>query len=607
MVFFPLAALAAAGYAVHGIQEPLMIKILPTGTTFSVLTGRKPVHKHSVNGRLGEGAGTCVFSTSELEFTGNWGSAVLDGVLRAVSDVYVSRLSLSFQYRSPRPVRETALWAEASPLLPGQPAGRRMPGTLTLKVSREGDGFLWLSEAENSEGMCFFQSPPVAYPVHFSCCPRAGVLKMEWALERTVKAGEEVRLTAVSIGRGFCSESVERWRREWRSFSGRTPSADRRIAWWDSGEAFNSKELREILVSLRGAKIPVEWFALSPRYAAEAGDWLTPGEPFRDRMGNATRAISDHHMVPGLRFAPFLVSRRSVLASEHRDWLLTSPGGTPVTVPAYEGSRDGMWVLDITRSDVRSHILNTLSVMRNQWGFRAFLMERVGDAALPGLRNNETLGPGKLCDMAAELLREGVGNRVFLAESGIPAQVSAGFWDARFISPVKPAFVRNPREAVERFLHQASWEGGSWINVSGPLPLSLFGAGASPAMESLLAGAAMSSGAVFFTGTPETLDETGSARLQDFLKLFAKCRGNTVRSLEKDRGRTVASLVIHCRSGHLGLFNFSSRKQNIVLGKDSLKGHLEFDGKIAAGDNTVFNSQEIHVVLPPGGHRIFQG
>ncbi len=583
-----------------------MIKILSSNTTFSIQTGRKPVRTRSVKGRFGEGVSKYIFSAEPVEFTGLWTPVSLEGILSASSDVYVGKVSLSFQFRSSRPVRETAVWAEASPLFPGRKAGKQLPGTMSLKAARESDGFIWVSEAEGAEGVCFYQKPPSVYPVHFVCRPGAGLFRVEWLLNRMVKAGEEIALSVVNTGRGGCTEWVEKWRREWRGISTRPPSAECRSVWMDSGIVTSPKDLRETLVSLRREHIALDCFMLSPRYAEEMGDWLFPSEPFQDRMGSVSRAISDYHLVPGLRFAPFLASSKSVLAARKREWFIKSPNGNPVTAASYDGVRGSVWVLDITREDVRRYITKVLSTVRNQWGFRAFVFERLGDAALPGIRENEELGPGKICDMASDLLREALGNRVFIAASGMPAQISPGLWDARFIMPDSLGKRHKHQDSASLLLHQASWDGGSWINAAGPLPLSLFENNASPAAESLLTAAALSSGVVFFTGAPDSLGNNGRERLKSFSELFELCKGQRVKKVESAGGGALRPLVIYCRSGHMGIFNFSGKKQSMILGSDSLKGGPGYSGKIAIGKETVFNSPEIHVVLPPGGHRIFR-
>ena len=592
-----------------------MIKILPSGTTAIMTFGLKPSRSRTIRGRLGEGAREHEFISPEAGLKACWKDNGIEATLRSLSDGYIRRVSLVFKYRSPHHASETVIWTESADLDSRERSEILIDGTLTSRKQRRGSGALWISESPDAEGILFRQSPPAEYPISFEYRPGAKSITVTWTLERRFEAGETLVLPTLRMNRGEREKLIGTWRREWRAVSPRTPSVDRRIGWWDEGEVESPRDLREILSVLRAWKVSVDWFALGPGYAADTGDWLNPSEVFRDRMGSASRSIGEQNIIPALRFAPFLVSRKSAVANENRDWMVKNSGGAPLNVEPYGQDRDSAWVLDISRIEVQNHIRRILTVMRDQWGFRAFILERLDDLVVPGQRARENRGPGALFEIASKLIRETVGNKVYLCASGIPLQVSPGEWDARFVAP-KPVR-RNKRQSwksdrsylniASRLLHWAPWSEGAWVNASGPLPLEMFRPGGNAAVCSLVDAAAISSGMTVLTGDPRKAEYESRDNLQNYLTLFSECRKGRLRLAENVGGGLFEPLVVRNETGWIGLFNFSSRKREIRLDRESLKTALGVASALSAGDGAVFNSPEIHVALHPRGHRLFRG
>ena len=71
-------------------------------------------------------------------------------------------------------------------------------------------------------------------------------------------------------------------------------------------------------------------------------------------------------------------------------------------------------------------------------------------------------------------------------------------------------------------------------------------------------------------------------------------------------GRT-EPLIVRNDRGWIALLNLSDRKKEVRLDRDKLKSALGVSTPLSAGDGAVFNSPEIHVALPPRGHRLFRG
>lgn len=577
-----------------------MIKITPVGTTAVLTCGLKPTHKNKDRGRLGEGAGECRFSLGQVAMEARWKDNRITAEIIFENIIYVREVMLCFHYRSSKPKSSMAVWTES---FAGDFKGPQR------KPSCSGSWAYWLSESSDSEGIFFRLSPGSEYPVFFKGNTFSKTITVTWQINREFSSGETVKLPDIGLKRGYLPNLAASWRREWKPTNSRELPDDRRRGWFDTGEIESPKELREILSVIRSKKIPLDWYAIGPQYASETGDWLAPKEPFRDRMGAAARSVSEHNYIPAIRFAPFLVSRKSTLARKNRDWLVKGPNGSPLTVPAYGPDGEKCHILDVTHPGVTEHIERTLLVMRDQWGIRAFFTERLEDITLPGIRTTNTIGPCGLLNTASSLIRTTLGNRVLLSGADIPLLAAPETWDARSVSSINTESMKrkNLISTTSALLHRSEWNGIAWINASGPIPVNLFKPDADEAACTARDAVVLSSGLMSLTGDPRTTDEETLEILKKSLEMFESCRkGHMVLSPAAGKGRK-ESLIVRNDRGWIGLFNLSGRKQGINLEKDTLKASLGVTKSISAGDGVVFNSPEIHVTLAPWGHRLFRG
>lgn len=592
-----------------------MIKILPTGTSAVLKYGLKPTRSSKFRGRLGDGSKECTFELGSAELQAIWKDNRVEAVLKTTEDCYVRSISLEFRFKSPRPSNELTVWTESYADIFATGRSSSIPGTFTGDTARKGAWAFGISESRNAEGLFFSQSPPVEYPVLFNCRPMTKSLTISWILNRSFDAGESLILPKIGIRRGSFSRVIQSWYREWKNSSSRELPRDRRTSWCGGSEIVAPKDLREVLGVIRTGKMGLNCFYIGPEYASMTGDWLLPSDPFKDRMGGLSRTITEQNIVPGIRIAPFLVAKKSVLASEHRDWLVKNSNDSPITVPGYAGERETLFVLDITSPEVIAHLRRTLSVMRDQWGFRAYFLERIGDVAIAGTRCDNRVGPGTLLKSAAEAVRETLGNKVMLVASGLPLLTTPGIWDSQVMTPPfdqNAGFSsrRKHRKAMSiasAILHRSPWNEIAWINGSGLLPVKLFTGECGDAAETLITSIQLSSGLISLTGDPRTLDEGNLKIINEFLVLFEECRKGSVVVAPNIGGGRIEPLVVRNNRGWIALFNFSERKRGIQLDRDNMKSSLGVSTPLSAGDGAVFNSPEIHVALPPRGHRLFRG
>lgn len=592
-----------------------MIKILSTGTSAAVYTGVNAKRRLKGRGHFGEGTKRCEFLTAPLHLQGIWDDRILKAVVTAGQSLYIRRVSFTFRIRSPKPLSRMVVWTESYG--DGFRSGVRgeLPGVQTGKKSRGGCWGMWLAESEGREGIFLGQPQPLVHPVSFECRPLAGELTVSWTVNRRLDEGASLHLS-VMLRRGERERCVEGWRKLWTgspgsvsgNVPGRIPSADRRRGWMGGDELSSPGGVRAAVSRLRALKIPLDWFAVGPNYAARAGDWLESAEKFQDRMGSVSRSIGEANFIPGLRFAPFLVSKNSWAAKERRDWLVGAANGAPVTVRGYASKNDALYVLDVTNDEVIQHVRNILVTMRSRWGFRVFIIERFSDALLPGKRKAAQAGPGVLMERAGRVIREAVGGKVLLIGSSVPLLGTSGVWDAVFTTPPPEAGMppRHLADLSSGIIHRSMWNRGTWINAAGPLPLDFFRC-SGDAVLSFRRAALMCSGMVVLGGDPRELTEAEASNLLEFFGMFSECRGGRLSLGGRADGGRSTPLVVRNAAGWVGLFNFAGKKRSIRLDRDSLKSAHGITGGLSARNGAVFNSPEIHVSLPPWGHRLFRG
>jgi len=582
-----------------------MIRILASGASAILKHGIKPIQNAKAKGSLGKKSGELSFEFKSVHLRALWRDTHIETILETDSEIFVRSISLIFRFKSPRPIRDLVVWTESysDELKPGKT--KSLPGTLSGKTRREGAWAMWVSESTAADGLFLKQAHPANYPIIFECKPLNHSLSIRWEINHRLEAGERLSFPSVMLSRGPLERLVPGWMQEWRA--PRAFPKGGRLGWCYSGESKTQKDLLAILGALRSNKIRVDWFALGPQYASQMGDWLTPRSS--DRMNMLVRAIMEQNIAPGLRLAPFLASKKSSLAAEKRAWLVSDDKGMPITVKRYGSDRDKCYILDLSNPQVLDHVQHMFSLMREQWGFRAFYLERLGDSLMPGLRHRKSYGADDLLNGAAMAIRKAVGNKGLLIAADLPLLTTRGIWDARVMTRSQ-AFVNNQRSKINiasTLLHRSAWNETSWINTAGMLPINLFNTRHDTATNTLITAIALSCGLVCFSGDPRETDTETQSSVQDFLTKFSECRKGRISLMPKTNGSIDNPLVARNSRGWMALFNFSDRKVRMRLDTKRLQSLLGISTPLSTGNGAVFNSPEIHVSLPPRGHRLFRG
>jgi alpha-galactosidase len=131
------------------------------------------------------------------------------------------------------------------------------------------------------------------------------------------------------------------------------------------------------------------WFGKRDSDNSSLGDWVVDQRKLPDGLADLAGRVNRLGMQFGLWFEPEMISVNSDLYRAHPDWCLH--------VPAHERSESRhQLVLDLSRKDVCTHVLETVSaVLRSapiryvKWDMNRNMTE-VGSALLPAARQRET-------------------------------------------------------------------------------------------------------------------------------------------------------------------------------------------------------------------------
>lgn len=577
-----------------------MIKFQTSGVLAALSTGRPRSKTHTARGKLGDGARECSFPFPTGRIEATWRENGIRLSLVAEADRYIQTVSLVLRIRSPRAGKETVIWTEG---FDDSLQRRYVAGELTRGVARHGAWALWLGEKGGSEGLMLSQGPPVSSVVRFVAKPRGKTLRIIWDLHRTMKSGERLEVPPIHFSRGSRESAVGDWRRTWGAAGPRALPKNCRIGWIAGDGMIQPENVVAVARRFRESGAKPDWIALSPSYASNVGDWLVPADTVGDKMGSLSRGIQETGMVPGIRLAPFLVSRRSRIGREKRDWLVRNHRGKTLVVPEYPSGREGVYVLDVTHPEAAAYIKKVFSIIRDKWGYRLFFVERVGDAALPGRRRDDRLSGGSLAVKAAHLVRQSSGNRVFLIARGFPLLAAPGEWDAQGVSAANTA--KGSKGSLIQSLTRSEWQGRYWHNYLGTVDI---GRPLKPreAMEELSRrdAAVINGGLLVITGDPREWDDDA---LRDWVQLktrFDEYQNGSLALLPP--GDFDDPLVIRNDKGLIGLFNPSRRQRSALLSRDELKRRLGAQGPLKSDGGMILRSPEILVTVPPRGSRLFK-
>lgn len=176
-----------------------------------------------------------------------------------------------------------------------------------------------------------------------------------------------------------------------------------------------------------------DFFHIDEGYQYARGEYTTPNATlFPHGMVRLEYKIHGMGLVPGIWTAPFEVSSRSWVFGHHPDWLVSNAVGKPIQVSA--AKTDKMYALDTSNPGAEDYLRKTYTTLVNDWGIRYIKLDFMDDAAVEGHYYQPNTTAMQAQRIGLGIIRETVGNDVYLDKDGSPMLNPVGYVDYGRIS-----------------------------------------------------------------------------------------------------------------------------------------------------------------------------
>ncbi len=217
-------------------------------------------------------------------------------------------------------------------------------------------------------------------------------------------------------------------------------SADNLLGWWswtsyymliNEGAALtNAHWLAENLKSFG-----YRYFHLDEGYQYARGEYATANAT---QFPHGLRYVGDEVRRLGLNFGiwtgPFEVTERAEIYQKHKDWLVHTADGKPISIGVAGGQDEPMYALDTTHPAAQEYLRQTYRTMTREWGVRYIKLDFMDRTAIEGYRYRPNTTALEGLRIGLEVIRDAVGDEVLLDKDGSPMLTPVGLVDAGRIS-----------------------------------------------------------------------------------------------------------------------------------------------------------------------------
>jgi alpha-galactosidase len=161
------------------------------------------------------------------------------------------------------------------------------------------------------------------------------------------------------------------------------------------------------------------------------GEWEINHQAFPNGLKPIAKQIDDAGYIPGLWFAPFLVTKNCKVFHEKPEWVLRDEKGKPVVAgfnPLWDGQH---YCLDLSREDVLDYLKSLIDRAIDDWGFRYLKL----DFLYAGMLNGNFANPGspfewydKACKILTSRTQTADGKSVAYLGCGLPFGASYNYF-----------------------------------------------------------------------------------------------------------------------------------------------------------------------------------
>jgi alpha-galactosidase len=176
-------------------------------------------------------------------------------------------------------------------------------------------------------------------------------------------------------------------------------------------------------------------FHIDEGYQYARGEYVTANSTvFPHGLGPVEYQVRGLGLTPGIWTAPFEVSERSAVCQDHRDWLVKNASGEPIHAGFVDEAKDQLYILDVTNPGAQQYLRETYGKLVRDWGIHYIKMDFMDDSAIEGYYYKPHTTAMEAQRIGLQIIRETVGDQVYLDKDGSTMLNPVGFVDYGRIS-----------------------------------------------------------------------------------------------------------------------------------------------------------------------------
>lgn len=176
-------------------------------------------------------------------------------------------------------------------------------------------------------------------------------------------------------------------------------------------------------------------FHIDEGYQYARGEYQTANATlFPHGMARLYHAVERMGLVPAIWTAPFEVSERSWVYKNHPDWLVKNANGEPIHVGYVVDKVEHIFVLDTTNPGAQAYLRKTYSIIANDWGVRYIKLDFMNYTTIEGYYYKPNTTAMEAQRIGLQIIRDTVGDKVYLDKDGSPMLNPVGIVDYGRIS-----------------------------------------------------------------------------------------------------------------------------------------------------------------------------
>jgi alpha-galactosidase len=244
-------------------------------------------------------------------------------------------------------------------------------------------------------------------------------------LSLPVAPGDQLRSETVllSVGKNY-HDQLETYGALIRKIHHARVSAPPLLGWWswtayyfglNQGMALTNAQWESEHLKQYGYDV----FHIDEGYDYARGEYTTPDATlFPEGMVPLEYTVRGMGLIPGIWTAPFEISERSWVYQNHPDWLVKNAEGQPIRAGNVVDGKDPLYIIDTTNPGAQAYLHQTYQTLAQTWGIHYIKMDFMDDSAIEGYYYKPHTTAMEAQRIGLQIIRDAVGEHVFLDKDG---------------------------------------------------------------------------------------------------------------------------------------------------------------------------------------------